>query len=109
MIKMRELYEEHAKAVFENKGKEKRKKLGFRSIPWPYPPGKSVSDIEGFLFSGLDRTSTEFKKGVRSQQVRWHPDRFLQKVGDRLKDEDRERIMEKVKEISQRLNALLND
>jgi hypothetical protein len=43
---------------------------------------------------------------VPSPLRRWHPDKFVAKFGSRLAAEDRERILMRVKETSQALNAL---
>lgn len=38
--------------------------------------------------------------------MRWHPDKFESRFGRRLAAKDRERILERVKGVSQALNAL---
>ena len=48
------------------------------------------------------------KKFLKEQQVRWHPDKFLQKCGNRLYTGDKERIIEQVKKLSQEINSLLD-
>ncbi len=40
--------------------------------------------------------------------MRWHPDKFESRFRRRLAAEDRERILERVKGVSQALNALGN-
>ena len=45
----------------------------------------------------------KYKKRLREEHIRWHPDKFLQKHGKRLCECDRNRIMET---ISQELNQL---
>ena len=96
-------YELKCDSVFKKK-KTCVSVLGYSDIPWPFDKG--VTDMEQFLFGGMDRQSEEYTKYVKVQQVRWHPDRFLQKCGDRLKEGEKDRIINRVNEISQVLNAL---
>ena len=49
-------------------------------------------------------TQKALKKYVREQQIRWHPDKFLQKFIDKIAPKSFERVMDRVKEISQALN-----
>ena len=44
------------------------------------------------------------KTRIREEVRRWHPDKFLQKLGLRLVSEEKEQVMERVKCISQALN-----
>ena len=50
------------------------------------------------------QTAEEKKKRLRSELLRWHPDKFQAHFGRKLKDEDADQIMAKVKEISQAIN-----
>ena len=43
---------------------------------------------------------------VKNLQQRWHPDKWLQKYGARLADQDRDDILERVNEIAVAVNAL---
>lgn len=47
----------------------------------------------------------EKRKELRNLRVMWHPDRFNQKVGQRLEEDIRENVLKKVTEISQYLNT----
>ena len=82
--------------------------LGWDDIPWPLSKDSSgdLTKIEEFLFCNLDKETDEYKKYLREQQVQWHPDKFLQKCGTRLKEKDKDKVMERVKEIAQILNQL---
>jgi hypothetical protein len=46
-------------------------------------------------------------KAVREGLRRWHPDKFGQRFGALLLERDRQRILEKVREVSQALTAAL--
>jgi hypothetical protein len=100
---MKKHYEEHCTAIFSGKV---TRKLSYRAIPWPHGPHEGLDDMERFLLGSIPRGTEAYKKELKAQRIRWHPDRFLQKVGQYLKDDDRERILEKVKQISQMLNAI---
>ena len=102
-LDLKRQHEEQCETIFSGK---LGKKLSYRTVPWPHKPGGSVQDVEQFLFIGLTKGSEEYKKHLKTQRIRWHPDRFVQKVGQHLKDTDREKILEKVNQISQLLNSI---
>ena len=102
ILNLKNLYEERCEELFANP----RQMLSYRAIPWPYQPKEGIEQMEKFLFTGLVKGSEEYKKSLKKQRIRWHPDRFAQKVGQYLKKDDREKILDKVKEISQILNGL---
>jgi len=58
------------------------------------------------MFHDVLTDDHKYKKCLREEQIRWRSDKFLQKHGKRLCECDRNRIMEKVKVISQELNRL---
>ena len=79
--------------------------LSHSDVPWPCPG--SVSDMVDILFCDMqDRSSKTFRKYLKEQQVRWHPDKFMQKFGEILQTDDKEKILHSVKEISQELNKI---
>ncbi|XP_041371033.1 NF-kappa-B inhibitor-like protein 1 [Gigantopelta aegis] len=79
--------------------------LTYSSVPWPCLG--AVTDMVDVLFCDIqDRSSKTFRKYLRDQQVRWHPDKFMQKFGKILKHEDKDKILCSVKEISQELNKI---
>ena len=43
----------------------------------------------------------DIKKRIREELLRWHPDKFKQKNGDRIKESEQTEVMEHVKHISQ--------
>ncbi|XP_046332817.1 NF-kappa-B inhibitor-like protein 1 [Haliotis rufescens] len=96
------LYEKNFEGILS---KDNEDQLSFKDIPWP---GRgSLHDFTEVLFCDFpDKSSSKFRKYLRDQQIRWHPDKFTQKFGKRLLDSDRDKIMEKVKEISQALNKV---
>lgn len=46
---------------------------------------------------------------LKSEMLRWHPDKFWQRFGARLAAEDRDDIMQRVKLLSQQINAEWHD
>lgn len=83
--------------------------LGYDDIPWPHKSGCDMENVEQFLFGDLEKGSVEYRSYLRRQQVRWHPDRFLHRCGAQLIGGHRQRILEKVKALSQLLNRLCED
>lgn len=78
--------------------------IKFKDVPWPFLT--NVSEVKTVMFSCVLSDKEAYKKCLREEQIRWHPDKFIQKLGKRLFDDDRDKIMERVKEISQELNRL---
>ena len=54
-------------------------------------------------------SKTFLRKHIFKQQLIWHPDKFAQKVADRLHEQDKEKILETVHHISQALNKALEN
>lgn len=80
------------------------KSLTFGCIPWPHV---DVNLVVSVLFCDIpDKSSEAYRKYLRSQQVRWHPDKFTQKFGEHLHTDHAPKIMGRVKAISQILNKL---
>ena len=51
-----------------------------------------------------DKGAEEVKKCIRKEIRRWHPDKFLQKVGARVAPDQQQGVMDRVKGVSQALN-----
>lgn len=82
---------------------ENGRTLGYDDVPWPSKG--SMNSIIDVLFCDLGITcTTALKKYVRQQQVRWHPDKFRQRFGERLEEGSKEKVLERVKQISQAIN-----
>ncbi|KAL8612813.1 hypothetical protein ACOMHN_033483 [Nucella lapillus] len=98
--KLRKTYEERFQAALKDKSE---KEMTYGDIPWP---GKgSLEHVMDVLFGDkADWTVSALKKFTREQRVRWHPDKFLQKFIDKIAPKSFEKVMERVKEISQALN-----
>lgn len=69
-------------------------------------PFKDMDDgqiLEVLLEDVKDSGAEELKKKIREEIRRWHPDKFWQKVGQRVAEDQKEEVMKKIKEISQAL------
>ena len=96
----KEKYEENCQNVFESGSTDQ---LTFQAIPWPCTG--SAADI----VDKLSEWAGEDKIGyLKVQRVRWHPDRFAQRCRHRIKDAEKERIMDLVKQISQGINMMIS-
>ena len=87
--------------------KQRRRVLRFQDVPFP----SSGAGLLTFLISSHGPFSEDEngrKKAKRELAKRWHPDKFAQKFSRLLKDEDKEDVMEMVKEIYQSGTALMN-
>ena len=93
-------YEQNCLEVFECSANDE---LTFQKIPWPC--AGSAADIVDKLsqWAGEDNISY-----LKVQRVRWHPDKFAQRCGHRIKDADKEQIMDLVKQISQGINMMIS-
>ena len=110
ILQSREQYESACCSIFKNDGSATV--LKFDVLPWKYFPGftKTKFDKETFLGDMMKLFSHGFTdedkmKYWKVQRIRWHPDKFLQKCGQRLDEKDRGRILELVKSMSQRINS----
>lgn len=79
-------------------------------VPWP--------DLEAHVpwdahYLGLDprfetRGADDVRLNYRTLVKRWHPDRFAQSIGPLLADEDREAVLQRAVQLSQRITEIMN-
>ena len=74
----------------------------FDDIPWP--GGSYATPAEQAKVCMYSTDPDVSKTVTREQQRRWHPDKFTQHYGQCLSEDDRERILEHVKQLSQSIN-----
>ncbi|KAI1905026.1 hypothetical protein AGOR_G00011710 [Albula goreensis] len=102
-LSKKQQYEEKCANTFHG---ESDSRLGYADIPWPVPRG-TVEEMVEVMLHGVDRRDTPaFRKSLRRQQALWHPDKFAQRCGSRLKESERQRILDTVTALSQELNRL---
>jgi NF-kappa-B inhibitor-like protein 1 len=70
------------------------KQIKCNDVPWPY--SVDVVEIKNVMFHDVLTDDHKYKKRLREEQIRWHPDKFLQKHGKRLCECDRNRIITNV-------------
>lgn len=63
-----------------------------------------VQDDSNTSSSSISSTAAE-RKAYTKATLRWHPDKFLHRLGKWIVDRDREEILAKVKQISQEINV----
>ena len=97
-------YEKKCKVMFDG---DSLRTIKFSEVPWPCQgdTNRMIDLVKRWLEL---KSGEEIKKFLKEQQVRWHPDKFLQKCGNRLDNDERDKIIEQVKELSQEINSLLD-
>ena len=112
ILTLREKYEKCCKDVFAS---DSSTVLQFSDIQWPisFEYKAMVENLEQIMTDTMELLShgleaDEQMKYLKKQQVRWHPDRFLQKCGGRIKEGDKDDVMEIVNHLSQRINATID-
>lgn len=79
--------------------------IRFRDVPWPSGPSNNPLHIDPSGHPAVLRSQ------IRAGLLRWHPDKFDQRVGRFLPAEgaEREKALARVKEIAQQLNRLMKE
>ncbi|XP_075440312.1 LOW QUALITY PROTEIN: NF-kappa-B inhibitor-like protein 1 [Ascaphus truei] len=80
--------------------------LGYSDIPWPVPGGTAEQMAQAIAAGADPLEADSYRRYLRAQRVTWHPDRFLQRCGGRLRGGDRDRVLRTVTSLSQELNRL---
>ena len=105
-LELKQAYELQCKVIFHNS----KEAVGYRDIPWPYPKEKGIRAMKDFLICDLNQNDKKtLKKYLRDQQVRWHPDKFVQKCGHLLKESEKDKILKRVNLVSQELNRIMDE
>ena len=68
--------------------------IAYEDVPWPPTTRGAVSSCAG---RGADAAK---RRTYRRFVLRWHPDKFAARFGARLVDADKERVMERVHDVS---------
>jgi hypothetical protein len=82
--------------------------IGLMDIPFPdiEKDEQNGHTLGGFNFLAVDVSEETKAKFLRTVFLRWHPDKFEQRVGQRLKHEDKLKAMALVTRITQHITAL---
>eukprot|EP00039_Didymoeca_costata_P021223 m.343820 g.343820 ORF g.343820 m.343820 type:complete len:385 (-) comp23402_c0_seq1:133-1287(-) len=82
----------------------KDRDYSFINIPWP--PEESADELSAILFYNVNNEE-ERKKIIKKEQIRWHPDKWSGQLNGRVSDEEKEKIMNRITEISKIFNTLV--
>lgn len=78
--------------------------MRFIDVPWPDLRDVACALVPHALRRGLE--AGDAKATLRRLQMRWHPDKWMQRYVSRLAKADTERVLTRVKEIAQIVNGL---
>ncbi|XP_032997548.1 NF-kappa-B inhibitor-like protein 1 isoform X1 [Lacerta agilis] len=96
-------YEEGCSQVFSADGS---RLLRYVDIPWPCPAG-TPEEMAAVALHGMEPSDrAAYRRFLRRQQALWHPDKFAQRCGARLAEQDRRRVLDTVTALSQAFNRL---
>lgn len=92
--------------VEHSRGGERGSLWRFGDVPWPCPGGGDPEAMAAALVArGPPSEEREaLRRYLRVQQVRWHPDRFLQRFRSQIESWELGRVMGAVTALSQALN-----
>jgi len=91
-------YQEQCTLLFAGSGKILPEDVPFQGV--------EGAAIVACLLEAVRGEAAEVVRGrIREEVRRWHPDKFLQKHGERVEAGRREEVMERVKRVSQALNG----
>uniref|UniRef100_A0A8C5S146 NF-kappa-B inhibitor-like protein 1 n=1 Tax=Laticauda laticaudata TaxID=8630 RepID=A0A8C5S146_LATLA len=100
----RRRYEEGCNRVFSSDSSPHP--LCYKDIPWPSSSG-IPEEMAAAALHGVDPSDKgTYRRFLRHQQALWHPDKFVQRCGTRLAEQDRRRILDTVTALSQAFNHL---
>lgn len=77
----------------------------YADVPWPDAGAGRPNALLSHAALRAEQAG-DARAAVRKLQVRWHPDKWVQRFVSRLYEGQAERVMARVKEISQVVNAL---
>ncbi|XP_044275695.1 NF-kappa-B inhibitor-like protein 1 [Varanus komodoensis] len=96
-------YQESCSRVFSA---DSSRLLYYADIPWPCATGTAEEMAAVALHGTGCSDGAAYRRLLRRQQVLWHPDKFAQRCGSRLAEQDRRRILDTVTALSQAFNRL---
>jgi len=94
----KETYEENYKLFI---GKD-HSSISFDDVPWPGGSHATATEQAKVCLYSCDPQVS--RSVAREQQRRWHPDKFVQLFGQCLGENERDKILEHVKQLSQAIN-----
>lgn len=101
-----QLKENHEKKKYQKMCQKiffSEEKIGREDIPLKDMDVGKIIDI--LLDDVKDKSKEEIKNKIREEVRRWHPDKFMQKIGERIVENEKSQVMDSVKAIAQALNS----
>jgi len=91
-------YQKMCRKIFESEDEIGRDDIPLKNL--------DISKIIDILLDDVkDKSKEEIKNKIREEVRRWHPDKFLQKIGERIVENEKSDVMDSVKAIAQALNS----
>ena len=72
--------------------------IQFKNMPFKDMKAETILEI---LLGDIEGEASSVKKKIREELLKWHPDKFKQKNGDRIDEGEMDRVMNHVKHVSQ--------
>lgn len=80
--------------------------IHYADVPWILPAEEpKQEELQRVVLYGTSGPE-EQRRRLRTELVRWHPDKFVARFGRRLAAQDRDRILARVARTAQQLNAI---
>lgn len=81
--------------------------LFYVDIPWVVADASQREDFESIILHDV-QGAAGVKKRLRLEIMRWHPDKFIAAFGSKLAASEKDRIVNRVKEMSQMLTSIMS-
>jgi NF-kappa-B inhibitor-like protein 1 len=81
--------------------------IGYADVPWLVPDPADVETAEAVLLHGVEGPA-DVRRRLRAELLRWHPDKFVARLGARLAAGERERVLAGVQATSQLLTGMVS-
>ena len=78
--------------------------LAHDDVPWPAREGATIDEVRAAVLRGVARG--EERRALRSEMLRWHPDKFGARLGRSVRAEDRERTVARVNAVARMVAEL---
>ena len=78
--------------------------LAHEDVPWPAREGATIDEVREAVLRGVARG--EERRALRSEMLRWHPDKFGARLGRSVRGEDRERTVVRVNAVARMVAEL---
>jgi hypothetical protein len=80
--------------------------ITYADVPWLVPDLSDKEQFEAVVLHGVEGPA-DVKRRLRSELLRWHPDKFVARFGARVAAGDRDRVLAGVQHTSQMLTSMV--